>query len=148
MNFMKYVLAAVGLVGLGVGIGWFVKPVQAEADKPTFVYELRTYTTEPGRLPNLHARFKDHTMKFFEKYGIKNVIYMTPIDADGKAVDNKLVYLLSYKGSRADAKAAFDAFRKDPEWKAVAAASEKDGKILAKAPDSEFFVTTEYSPMK
>ncbi len=44
------------------------------------VYELRTYTTEPGRLPALHARFRDHTMKLFEKHGMQNVMYWVPTD--------------------------------------------------------------------
>ena len=35
---------------------------------PAGIYELRTYTTHEGRLPNLHARFKNHTMKLFEKH--------------------------------------------------------------------------------
>ena len=42
------------------------------------VYELRTYTTAEGRLPALHARFRDHTMQLFKKHGITNVIYWTP----------------------------------------------------------------------
>lgn len=139
-------IAAIALVGLGMGIGWSVKSVQAEAEKAAHVYELRTYTTEPGRLPNLHARFKDHTIRLFEKHGIKNVIYMTPVDAEGKAVDNKLVYLLEHK-SQDGAKKAFDEFRKDPEWVAAKTASEKDGKIVAGV-ESVFYVPTNYSPMK
>jgi hypothetical protein len=31
------------------------------------LFELRTYTCLPGRLPNLTTRFKDHTVKLFEK---------------------------------------------------------------------------------
>ena len=44
------------------------------------VYELRTYTTLPGRLPALNKRFKDHTMKLFEKHGMKNEVYWVPTD--------------------------------------------------------------------
>ena len=117
-----------------------------EETKMAGVYELRTYSTEEGRLPALHARFKDHTIKLFEKHGMKNVIYFTGIDQEGKPVDNKLVYLLGHK-SQSAARASFDAFRKDPEWTAARDASEKDGKIVAKA-ESQFFVPTEYSPMK
>lgn len=144
---MKNAILSIALVGLGVCIGWTVKPINAEADKPAYVYELRTYTTNPGKLPNLHARFKDHTIKLFEKHGIKNVIYLTPIDADGKAVDNKLVYLLAHKSQQA-AKDSFSSFGKDPEWKAAREASEKDGKILASPPESQFYAPTDYSPLK
>ena len=146
MNLVKSLFGAIALVGLGIGIGWSVKPVLADPEKPTFVYELRTYTTEPGRLPNLHARFRDHTVKLFEKHGMKNVVYLTPVDGEGKAIDNKLVYLLAHK-SQAAAKESFDAFRKDPEWIAVRDASEKDGKINSKV-ESQFYVPTDYSPMK
>lgn len=146
MKSIPSLLGAFALVALGITIGWSVKPVGAAAAAAPMVYELRTYTTEPGRLPNLHARFKDHTMKLFEKHGMKNIIYCTPVDKDGKAVDNQLIYLLAHKSVDA-AKASFDAFRKDPEWVAVRDASEKDGKINSKV-ESQFLTPTEYSPMK
>ncbi len=75
---------------------------------------------------------------------MKNILYFTPVDSDGKSVDNKLVYLLAHK-SQAAAKASFDAFRQDPEWITARDASEKDGKIVAKL-ESQFFNVTEYSP--
>ncbi|TXT21928.1 MAG: NIPSNAP family containing protein [Planctomycetota bacterium] len=56
-------------------------PSNGQESKMTGVYELRTYTTLDGRLPNLHARFKNHTMKLFEKHGMKNVMYWTPTDS-------------------------------------------------------------------
>ena len=121
----------VGAVLVGLIVGWTSASLRADADKPAaLVYELRTYTTEEGRLPALHARFKDYTIKLFEKHGMKNILYFTPVDSDGKSVDNKLVYLLAHK-SQAAAKASFDAFRQDPEWIAARDASEKDGKIVA-----------------
>lgn len=147
MNCVKCALAAIGLVCTGILIGWSAQSVMAEPKAPEFVYELRTYTTEEGRLPALNARFRDHTVKLFEKHGMKNVIYLTPIDADGKPIDNKLVYLLAHK-SQAAAKDSFKAFGNDPEWRAAAKASEADGKILAKPPESQFYVPTDYSPMK
>ena len=50
------------------------------AAKPGSLYELRIYTTNKGKLPNLNARFRDHTVKLFEKHGISNVLYTTPTD--------------------------------------------------------------------
>lgn len=147
MTSMKSLLGAVALIGIGMGLGWTMKPAQAQLEKPSYVYELRTYTTEPGRLPALHARFRDHTVKLFEKHGMKNVVYLTPIDAEGKPVDNKLVYLLAHK-SQAAAKASFDSFRLDPDWVAARTASEKDGKILSVPPESQFYAPTDYSPLK
>jgi hypothetical protein len=147
MKTMMRMLGAMTLVGMGMAIGWAVKPASAEAEAQKYVYELRTYTTEEGKLPALNARFRDHTVKLFEKHGIKNVIYLTPIDEKGKAVDNKLVYLLAHKSQDA-AKASFGSFLKDPDWNAAREASEKDGKILAKPPESQFYVPTDYSPLK
>jgi hypothetical protein len=131
---------------MGIVVGWSTRSLQADSEPQAMVYELRTYTTQEGRLPALNARFRDHTMKLFEKHGMKNVVYGTPIDKDGKAVDNKLVYLLAHK-SQAAAQASFAAFGKDPEWVAARDASEKDGKIVAKV-ESQFLVPTDYSPMK
>ena len=36
------------------------------------IYELRIYECFSGRLENLNARFRNHTLKLFEKHGIKN----------------------------------------------------------------------------
>ena len=36
----------------------------------------------------------------------------------------------------------------DPEWQKVRAASEVNGRILSKAPDSVFLKATDYSPIK
>ncbi len=44
------------------------------------VYELRVYHAAPGKLGELLARFRDHTAKLFEKHGVKNVAYWTPLD--------------------------------------------------------------------
>jgi hypothetical protein len=93
------------------------------------VYELRTYTALPGRLPALQQRFKNHTMRIFEKHGMKNIMYWVPQDEPKKS--NTLIYVLRHQ-SREAAKASWDAFRKDPEWLKVREESEKDGKIVEK----------------
>jgi hypothetical protein len=115
--------------------------VADEASEPG-VYELRVYTTEEGKLPALEQRFKDHTMKLFEKHGMKNVLYWKPTDPEKSK--NTLVYLLWHKSEDA-AKASFDSFRKDEDWIAARDASEKDGKIVSKV-ESTFLKETEYSP--
>lgn len=91
------------------------------------VFELRTYYTLPGRLPNLLARFRNHTAKLFEKHGITNIGYWVPADAPGS--ENTLIYLLAYP-SREAAKRSWDAFRADADWLQARAESEKDGKIV------------------
>jgi hypothetical protein len=111
------------------------------ADK---VFELRTYTAPDGKLGELHSRFRNHTLRIFEKHGMTNVIYLSPMDAP--AAENQLVYLLSHK-SRDAAKASWDAFRNDPEWKKVASESQVNGTIVSKV-DSVFLTATDYSPLK
>src|SRR4029077_10597000 len=46
----------------------------------TVVYELRIYHAVPGKIENLVARFRDHTMKLFANHGIKSVAYWTALD--------------------------------------------------------------------
>lgn len=93
------------------------------------LFELRTYTCLPGRLPNLTTRFKDHTVKLFEKQGMENLFYFNTDEKDGG--QSKLVYMLAHK-NQDEAKKSWDAFRADPVWIAARDASEKDGKIVDK----------------
>jgi NIPSNAP len=44
------------------------------------VYELRTYTTAEGKLDALNARFRDHTVRLFQKHGMESVGYWVPTD--------------------------------------------------------------------
>ena len=107
------------------------------------VYELRTYTTNEGKLDALNARFRDHTVKLFKKHGIESVGYWVPTE-EGKS-KNTLIYVVKHK-SREAAASSFKAFLADPEWKKVAEESQKNGKILSKSPESVFMETTDYSP--
>lgn len=133
--------SALILLTAGALVGSIATAAFVEDKEQPMLYELRTYTTVEGRLPALHARFKDHTMKLFEKHGMKNVIYLTPAEQP-----NTLIYLLAHK-DKATRDASFDAFRKDPIWIAARDASEKDGKIVEKV-ESVFLSPTDYSPMK
>jgi len=124
----------------------FAAPLSLAVDEPakegtTLVYELRTYTTNPGKLADLHARFRDHTMRLFEKHGMKNVGYWVPMDKP-----DTLVYLVAHK-SREAAAQSWKAFIADPEWQTVYKASRKNG-ALVKHVDRQFLTPTDYSPMK
>ncbi len=105
------------------------------------VYELRIYYTHPNKMPDLLTRFRDHTLKLFEKHGMVNVGYWLPVEAKDQ---DKLYYVLKH-ASRDAAKASWTAFGNDPEWKTVRDASEAAGKIVAKV-DSTFLATTDYTP--
>jgi NIPSNAP len=108
------------------------------------VYELRTYTAPEGKLGDLHARFRNHTMRIFDKHGMKSVAYFSPQDAP--LSQNTLIYILEHP-SRDEAKKHWADFQADPEWQKVSAESQKDGRIVSKV-DSVFMTTTDYSPMK
>lgn len=110
----------------------------------TRVFEIRTYYTLPGRLPNLLARFRDHTAKLFEKHGITNVGYWVP--ADPPASENTLIYVLAYP-SREAAKKSWDGFRTDPDWLKARAESEKDGKIVDRI-ESVYLNPTDFSALR
>lgn len=108
---------------------------------PAPVYELRVYTAHEGKLPELLARFRDHTCKLFEKHGMVNVGYWTPLDAkDG----NKLFYVLQHK-SREAAKESWKEFGNDPDWKTVQKASEANGPLVVGV-ESTFMTLTDFSP--
>lgn len=108
------------------------------------VYELRVYTCEPGKLEALNARFREHTLRLFEKHGMKNVAYWVPTEGEGAGL--KLYYILEHQ-SREQAQASWEAFRADPEWQQVAAQSQQaHGRILAKPPEATYLTATDYSP--
>jgi hypothetical protein len=106
------------------------------------VYELRVYHTLPGKLEDLLARFRDHTVKLFTRHGIKSVAYWTPIDEPQKS--NTLFYILQHP-SREAATANWKSFQDDPEWKSVKEKSEANGKLVENI-DSTFLLLTDFSP--
>ena len=107
----------------------------------TTVYELRVYHTYEGKLEDLLRRFREHTTKLFEKHGIKNVAYWTPVDEPLKG--KTLIYILEHP-SREAATANWQAFRDDPEWVRARDKSEENGKLVEKV-DSTFMVLTDFS---
>ena len=115
---------------------------QAQSDGP--VFEMRTYTAVEGRFPDVLARFRDHTLRFFEKHGMENVGYWVPADPPLSQIT--LVYILKHK-SRAAAAASWAAFRKDPGWLKAQKDSEANGKIVVKA-ESVFLNATDFSKLK
>jgi len=125
-------------------MGCLILPALAQAqmnDGP--VYELRTYTATPGNLDNLLTRFRDHTMRIFEKHGMTNVAYWVPLDPE--LADDTLIYILRHDSMSA-AQASWRAFGSDPEWQEVNEASNRNGPIL----DSvvrQYMTMTDYSPM-
>ena len=113
------------------------------------LFEMRTYIATPDHLPNLHDRFRDHTIDLFEKHGITNLAYfqLTP---DQKGADNTLIYFVAHK-DRDAAKESWSAFSADPDWIAAKKASEEkaEGSLTEKGGvSSVFLVPTDFSPVK
>lgn len=110
------------------------------AEPDSRCYELRIYYAAPGKLDALESRFRDHTCKLFEKHGITNVGYWTPLDNP----DHKLVYIISSPSREAHEK-AWKEFGADPDWKKVVQETEANGKLVTKV-DSIFLQATDFSP--
>lgn len=108
------------------------------------VFELRTYTAAEGKLPNLLARFRDHTMTLFEKHGMTNVGYWVPQDSPNS--ENTLIYLLEHS-SRQAAQKSWTGFRADAEWSRVMIESEAAGSIVSNI-ESVFIEPTNFSPIR
>jgi hypothetical protein len=111
----------------------------AHAVEPS-CFELRTYHAAEGKLDALNARFRDHTLALFEKHGIANLGYWVPQPNEGQV----LIYLLAYP-DKAAREASWKSFLADPDWQAAKAASETQGKLVAKV-ESRFLHLTDYSP--
>jgi hypothetical protein len=108
------------------------------------VFEIRTYTAAEGKQDAVLARFRDHTIRIFNKHDMKSVGYWTPVDAP--LSQNTLVYILQHP-SREAAKANWAAFNADPEWVKAKTESEVGGRIVTKA-ESMFVKATDFSPIK
>ncbi len=107
------------------------------------IYELRVYTTLPGRMPNLQARFRDITLKLWEKHGIRQAgFFTTMVGPDA----NDLTYLLAWE-SLAERETKWTAFQSDPEWIAARAKTEESGPINARISNS-FLLPTDFSSVK
>ncbi len=92
------------------------------------IYEIREYTTVPGRMPALVKRFNDHTLGFFAKHGME-LVFMSVTEL-GSNSSNELVYVMQFD-SYEDMATKWAAFQSDPEWLEVRRASEADGAIVA-----------------
>ncbi|MHB1131465.1 MAG: NIPSNAP family protein [Chloroflexota bacterium] len=106
------------------------------------IYELRVYDCPPGRLPLLHKRFQEHTLRIWAKHGIRQVGFWEELIGQ----NNRLVYMLAYE-SLADRERRWDAFMGDPEWIAARAETEKEGAIVALV-TNRILKPTEYSALK
>jgi len=139
----RYLLTLFAIVA-AMGIGFHLGRTTIANAATNHVFEVRTYTAEPGKLDALHARFRDHTVQIFKKHAMTSVGYFAP--SDEPLSKNTLIYILEFP-SRDAAKKSWDEFRNDPEWQKVQKESEANGKLVTKV-ESVFTEPTDYSPMK
>lgn len=102
------------------------------------IYELRTYTTNEGRLDDLLARFENHTVGLFERHGIRNIAYWVPQDQT-----DTLIYIIAHRDREA-AVANWDAFRADAQWQQAREESRRNG-ALVKEVVSVYMESTDWS---
>ncbi len=114
------ILAIVGFAFGIVGSGWALAEQQRAASR---VYELRVYTTLPGKRAALADRFRDHTSKMFERAGMTNVGYWNA--ATGDNAEETFVYLLAYP-SRAARDRSWDALRTYEDFQELILDVERD----------------------
>lgn len=136
---------ACGMFAAGFAVRGFTTDNVAHAQAANRVFELRTYTANPGKFEALKTRFRDHTIRLFEKHGITSIGYWIPVDPPKS--ENTLIYIIAYPSMEA-AKKNWQAFQNDPDWKKAASDSQKDGPILAGRPESVFMMPADFSQIK
>jgi len=107
------------------------------------IYELRVYTTLPGRMPDLLNRFQNVTLGVWEKHGIRQAGFWTTLIG---ASNNELTYLIAWE-SMAERETKWAAFMADPDWIRGRAESEKNGFIVANV-TSSFLQPTAFSSVR
>tara|TARA_B100001971_G_C18182610_1_gene533709 strand:- start:798 stop:1244 length:447 start_codon:yes stop_codon:yes gene_type:complete len=137
-------ITAIGSSGCMTGNSISVSEEASAGPETDQVFELRTYTAADGKFDDLLARFRDHTLRIFEKHGMTNVGYWTPQDEPLSA--NTLIYVLAHP-SREAAEQSWRDFSSDPEWQSVAEESQKDGRLITGL-ERVFLDPTDFSPMR
>ena len=107
------------------------------------IYEYRVYEAAPGKLSELHDRFRNHTLKLFEKAGFKNIGYWTP---DAGDYSDRLIYIVAFEDA-GQRERAWAAFQTDPEWHRVVAESEAEGPLVARVFNT-LLAPTDYSALQ
>jgi len=105
------------------------------------VFELRTYTCNDGKLEALQANFRDHNIELLKRHGIESIGYWVPQDPEKSK--NTLIFILAHPSIEV-AKQNWEAFRDDPEFKKVAAASSD----IVRHVDSVYMYPTDFSKLK
>jgi len=104
------------------------------------VYELRVYRCAPGRKGDVLARFRNHTMGFFRKYGIEVVGFWDTVVGE----TDELIYMTRYE-SWQDRMKKWGAFQADPEWQQARAQTHERG-VIVDGIRTALLEATDFSP--
>jgi hypothetical protein len=107
------------------------------------LYELRIYHSSPDKLPKLHARFQNHTLKFWERYGIRQVGFWTQLIGEN---NQDLLYIIAWE-NLAEREKKWNAFMADSDWIALKVETEKDGPLYSHITNM-ILIPTAYSALK
>jgi hypothetical protein len=133
-----------GWISAGLGVAWMHAPASVEARAASRVFELRTYTANPGKFEAMKTRFRQQIIPLFKKHDLTVVGFWT--FADAPASENMLVYIVAHE-SREAAQKNWAAFMADPVRQQVWEQTEKDGPINMKV-DSVFLNPIDFSPIQ
>ena len=100
--------------------------LRGKRDDDEMMYELRVYKILPGRMEAMKARLERATV-IFRKNGFDVAGVWTEI-VEGQ--DPRLIYITVFD-SVEDRERKWSSFVEDPDWLALEAESEQDGKIVA-----------------
>lgn len=106
------------------------------------IYEIRQYEVEPGRMNDLHERFRKTTLGLFAKHGMKLVAAFT---SDIGEYNNILTYILAFE-SHAQREIAWSSFLSDTQWINAYEESNSKGNIVVRW-HSQIGLPTDYSPI-
>jgi hypothetical protein len=102
-------------------------------------FELRTYTATPGRLEDVVARFRDHTVGLLARHGMESLGYWTATDRA-----DTLIYIVRHTGNP---ETSWRDFRHDPDWIEARDRSLTGGEIVEHI-DSVFMTPTDFSAIR
>src|SRR5579863_8530178 len=121
----KWKITAILGVAFGVaGIGWGY----AQQGKAIGFFELRVYTSLPGKRDALAERFARRTAAIYARHGITNVGYWLPRQSDaelGISAENTFIYMRGYP-SKEERDKRLKAAHDDPEFGEVVTKQERN----------------------
>ncbi len=90
------------------------------------IYERRTYTCMPGKMPEVLDRFETHVLPLWQEHGYRQIGFWTELIGDDS---RRLHYILSWNGL-AERETKTKAFAGDPRWLRVRQDTEKGGPLV------------------